>query len=397
MQFSYIIVSLHIFSGYLCIQTDDATGLVTSTTHHQLEYRLAVDLNIVCTSDRYKGFKPYLVLGTFAYPVGLMCLLVCQLCTRPTTGTTELTSMQILKMSLKSIYVEQFYFWECVIMMKRLLVVSALTLLRMYTDVQLLLVMLITFLYLSFVLYARPYSKNIHNVMSFISNTTQFMVAFAGLVFYLSRKARSVTCGDTITSKSGLSVQTGGEIFMYIFLIVYFIILTIFGLYKGRHQILYIASCGCLNMLKSFQKLEGEDDEESGVPDTIEMIVEGGNQLNDSNEVIKQDRKLSVLSRQRMAKLEDLHSRFTISQTQFNSLMETLKATSDHDGKMRIKGALSQLYGELEELQNVEIDSIVVGDLQSGRKKAKEARKQLTKQVEALLVSVRNTVRQLQA
>jgi len=35
--------------------------------------------------------------------------------------------------------------------------------------------------------------------------------------------------------------------------------------------------------------------------------------------------------------------------------------------------------------------------LQSGRKKAKEARKQLTKQVEALLVSVRNTVRQLQA
>ena len=58
------------------------------------------------------------------------------------------------------------------------------------------------------------------------------MVAFAGLVFYLSRKARSVTCGDTISSKSELSVQTGGEIFMYIFLIVYFIILTIFGLYK---------------------------------------------------------------------------------------------------------------------------------------------------------------------
>ena len=160
---------------------------------------------------------------------------------------------------------------------------------------------------------------------------------------------------------------------------------------------MYIASCGCLNMLKSFQKLEGEDDEESGVPDTIEMIVEGGNQPNDSNEVVKQDRKLSFLSRQRMAKLEDLRSRFTISQTQFNNLMETLKTTSELDGKMRVKGALSQLYGELEELQNVEIDSIVVGDLQSGRKKAKEARKQLTKQVEALLVSVRNTVRQLQA
>ena len=56
-----------------------------------------------------------------------------------------------------------------------------------------------------------------------------------------------------------------------------------FGLYKGRHQILYLASCGCLNMLKSFQKLEGEDDEEDDVPETIEMVVEGGNQQNDVN------------------------------------------------------------------------------------------------------------------
>ena len=68
--------------------------------------------------------------------------------------------------------------------------------------------------------------------------------------------------------------------------------------------------------------------------------------------------------------------------------METLETTSDYDGKMKIKGALSQLHGDLEELQYVEIDSIVVGDLQSGKKEAKEARKHLTMQVEALLVSI---------
>ena len=166
-------------------------------------------------------------------------------------------------------------------MMKRLLVVSALTFLHMYTDVQLLSVMLITFLYLSFVLYARPYSKSTHNVMSFISNTTQFVVAFAGLVFYLSRKAKSIYCDEAVVSRSELSIQTGAEFFMYILLIVYFTILTMFGLYKGRHQILYLGSCGCLNMLKSFQKLEGEDDEEDEgedvelPPELINTAIEG--------------------------------------------------------------------------------------------------------------------------
>ena len=282
-------------------------------------------------------------------------------------------------------------------MMKRLLVVSALTFLHMYTDVQLLSVMLITFLYLSFVLYARPYSKSTHNVMSFISNTTQFVVAFAGLVFYLSRKAKSIYCDEAVVSRSELSIQTGAEFFMYILLIVYFTILTMFGLYKGRHQILYLGSCGCLNMLKSFQKLEGEDDEEDDVPETIEMVVEGENQRKDvkSNKKPNEDRKLSLLSKERMTKLEDLNSRFTICESQFNSLMETLETTSDHDDRMKIKGALTQLYGDLEELQYVEIDSIVVGDLQSGKKEAKEARKNLTMQVEALLASVRNAIRQV--
>ena len=129
------------------------------------------------------------------------------------------------------------------------------------------------------------------------------------------------------------------------------------------------------------------------------MVVEGGNQQNDINtgETPNKDRKLSLLSRQRMTKLEVLNGRLTNCQSQFNSLMETLETTSDYDGKMKIKGALSQLHGDLEELQYVEIDSIVVGDLQSGKKEAKEARKHLTMQVEALLVSVRNAVRQVQA
>ena len=130
-------------------------------------------------------------------------------------------------------------------------------------------------------------------------------------------------------------------------------------------------------------KLEGEDDEEDDVPETIEMVVEGENQRKDvkSNKKPNEDRKLSLLTKERMTKLEDLNSRFTICESQFNSLMETLETTSDHDDRMKIKGALTQLYGDLE-LQYVEIDSIVVGDLQSGKKEAK-ARKNLTMQVES--------------
>ena len=109
------------------------------------------------------------------------------------------------------------------------------------------------------------------------------------------------------------------------------------------------------------------------------------------------DRKLSVLSRQRIMKLDDLNTRFDVCQSEFKGLMETLKRTSRHSDKMKIKDALSQLYGNLEKLQYVEIDSVVVGDLQSGQKEAKEARKRLTKQVETLLTSVKSAVKQLQS
>eukprot|EP00944_MAST-04C_sp_MAST-4C-sp1_P011016 g11016.t1 len=109
------------------------------------------------------------------------------------------------------------------------------------------------------------------------------------------------------------------------------------------------------------------------------------------------DRKLSVLSRQRIMKLDDLNTRFDVCQSEFNGLMETLKRTSRRSDKMKIKDALSQLYGNLEKLQYVEIDSVVVGDLQSGQKEAKEARKRLTKQVETLLTSVKSAVKQLQS
>ena len=66
-------------------------------------------------------------------------------------------------------------------------------------------------------------------------------------------------------------------------------------------------------------------------------------------------------------KLDDLNTRFDVCQSEFNGLMETLKRTSRRSDKMKIKDSLSQLYGNLEKLQYVEIDSVVVGDLQSGQ------------------------------
>ena len=94
-------------------------------------------------------------------------------------------------------------------------------------------------------------------------------------------------------------------------------------------------------------------------------------------------------------KLDDLNSRFNVCQSEFNGLIDTLRHTTKHADRMKIKDALSQLYGNLEKLQYMEIDSIVVGDLQSGQKEAKEARKRLTKQVTNLLNAVKDKVKQL--
>merc|ERR1711998_782484 len=107
------------------------------------------------------------------------------------------------------------------------------------------------------------------------------------------------------------------------------------------------------------------------------------------------DRKMSVQSRQRIMKLDDLNTRFGVCQSEFNGLIDTLRLTTKHADRMKIKDALSQLYGNLEKLQYVEIDSIVVGDLHSGQKEAKEARKRLTKQVTNLLNAVKDKVKQL--
>ena len=104
---------------------------------------------------------------------------------------------------------------------------------------------------------------------------------------------------------------------------------------------------------------------------------------------------MSVQSRQRIMKLDDLNSRFNVCQSEFNCLIDTLRHTTKHADRMKIKDALSQLYGNLEKLQYMEIDSIVVGDLQSGQKEAKEARKRLTKQVTNLLNAVKDKVKQL--
>ena len=181
-------------------------------------------------------------------------------------------------------------------MLKRLFIVIALTLLRMYTDIQLLLILLITFLYLSFVLYARPYINPSHNYMSFISNMTQFMVAFAGLVFYLSKKARTNYCvglENNNNSNNNEKLEMGGEIFMLYFIYLYFILLLIFILYQMKDTISYLCSMRWLNLFKSFEKIDDDDDEEEEEEEdkdmninNIEMTMEGISN-NDDDDTIR--------------------------------------------------------------------------------------------------------------
>ena len=68
---------------------------------------------------------------------------------------------------------------------------------------------------------------------------------------------------------------------------------------------------------------------------------------------------------------------------------------NEHADKMKVKDQLNQLHGNLEQLLYNEIDSTLVHELQSGQKKAKEAKKQLTKEVTNLLNKIEDTVNQL--
>jgi hypothetical protein len=134
---------------------------------------------------------------------------------------------------------------------------------------------------------------------------------------------------------------------------------------------------------------------------SVNINNRNNNRMNDVNQnnldPYKLDRKMSVQSRQRIMKLDDINNRVGVCQSEFNGLMDTLRISNNHTDKMKIKDALSQLYGNLEKLQFVEIDSVVVGDLQSGQKEAREVRKRLTKQVTNLLNEVKDAVKQLQA
>jgi hypothetical protein len=219
LQYSYIVVSLHILSGFKCIKSyaDDHDTL------------LAMDLSISCNSNMYKEYYPVLVIGTILYPIGCFLALICYL--RKGVGS-------VLYAHLTALYTERFHRWEMILMMKRLSVVLTLTLLNgkftpiyqctfhmtnntidmVNIDIQLLLIMLITFLYIVLLLYSSPYKEDRMNLTAAISNMTQFMVAFAGLVFFLSHKAN--LCVDTNLERS-VNVSKGAafmEVFLFVFL-----------------------------------------------------------------------------------------------------------------------------------------------------------------------------------
>ena len=131
--------------------------------------------------------------------------------------------------------------------------------------------------------------------MSFISNMTQFMVAFAGLVFYLSKKARTNYCvgleNNNNNNSNNEKLEMGGEIFMLYFIYVYFILLLIFILYQMKDTISYLCSMRWLNLFKSFEKIDDDDDEEEEAEkdmnntSIIEMTMEGIS--NDDDDTIR--------------------------------------------------------------------------------------------------------------
>lgn len=111
-------------------------------------------------------------------------------------------------------------------------------------------------------------------------------------------------------------------------------------------------------------------------------------------------KKYSILSEQRLVKLEDIRHRVDVITSEYDGLMKILEDldVNSKEGKeavFKIKNECAQLFGTLEKLQFKEIDAVLVGDLTTGQADARAARKKLTHDVNALSEKIRGTVNEI--
>mmetsp|Transcript_53243 Transcript_53243/g.147593 ORF Transcript_53243/g.147593 Transcript_53243/m.147593 type:complete len:111 (-) Transcript_53243:282-614(-) len=96
-------------------------------------------------------------------------------------------------------------------------------------------------------------------------------------------------------------------------------------------------------------------------------------------------RKMSTISTERLATLEDLQAQFDEMSSMVDEFQGTIEGgASEPEELLAIKSQLAQLNGKLDRFQFESVDAVATGDLSSGKSDAKAMRKALNAGVDVL-------------
>ena len=109
-------------------------------------------------------------------------------------------------------------------------------------------------------------------------------------------------------------------------------------------------------------------------------------------------RRYSTLSTIRLDKLKELEKKVDKINSKIEGFKEAVTGGTASPAQLSlVQDALAQCYGDLEKLQYTEIDSVITGDLSTGKADAKTLRKSLSKRTGNMLTIVAQLVEKIKS
>ncbi|KAJ6234052.1 insulin-like growth factor binding protein [Anaeramoeba flamelloides] len=189
------------------------------------KYIFEPEPNYYCFESWWKKLLPLSIISIVLYIVGIPILIVYLL----VKNSKVLTEKEFdLKFGLLcSRYSKSFFFWEIIIMIRKLLIVIIKSFVSEYTILQIILLLIILFATLILQFVYQPYIATRHNFLESILLGIPQIILFAGLIFYNNEFTRNAQNKEKLIVFIILSISIG---------VVFLILITIFDIYY-RFQI----------------------------------------------------------------------------------------------------------------------------------------------------------------
>ena len=169
-------LSVKIFSIFKCTPVDSG------------EYYLANDMSIRCYQGIHIFYSTIASACIFVYVIGIpMISFIILFRNRKiiqSTSDSMIEQQELLTKEIGSLYGQyetRFYYWECIEMIKKMMLTGGLVLLAPGSSAQILLGILITLVYLCLVLKFEPYNEDEDDFLQFVATITILLTLISGL------------------------------------------------------------------------------------------------------------------------------------------------------------------------------------------------------------------------